>query len=900
MRKLLLGLTLALLASAAQAQTCPNQPLGNSTNACANTRFVIQNAGGGGSSNIVIGTTTVTGGTSTRVLYDNAGLVGEYAISGTGSVAMTVSPAFTTPNLGAAIGTSASLSSFASLGTASSATGQLRLAHASSSFLTTITAGNALAARTWTWPTDFGSSGCVLTDAVGNGALSCATPAAGGVTSVALSMPGIFSVTGSPITTSGTFSVAALGTSGGIPYFNSGTTLDSSGALTANLPMIGGGAGAAPSVGSRSGNTTAFVTTTGAQTSGNCVSIDASGNHVAAGAACASITFTASSTDTLTNKTYDTAGAGNVFKINGTTINAIGGNTSKVGTTSGVLTSGDCVSIDANGNFVAAGGACTTGGGGGTVNAGVAGELAYYGSTGTAVTGNANHTLSTGTMIHGIAGSVVGASRYANATSGSITVSPPAGALGTINLIWPAANDTLVGKATTDIFTNKTYDTAGTGNSFSINGLAATANTGTGAVVRANTPSLTTPAIGAATGTSLALGGGTALTTTNQTGTGSLVLATSPTLAGTPLAPTAAAATNTTQIATTAFVQTAVGALSFGTVVNLAARGGGFDVWNRNTTVTQAASLTAYANDGWYLITNANQASTIVRDAGIATGSTYAATVVRNAGQTGTGVVRYSMPLDLDELAPMQSGYVALSFTVKTGANWSPTSGTLAYTLYCGTGSVAKRGASSYTGETTPISGTTALTPGGAAIRVTATSGSTVGATCTQAEIQFAWTPVGTAGANDSIAFDSLQLEVVSSSASVASAFVPLLFEKQYNLASRFFQKSTAYATAISTSADSSYQSCVIFSTTIANGSNYCVIFYPTKFRSTPTVVIYPYTTPANTNRISNSAGTDFGASSGVQNGGNENHFLVVNSSGGALTVASQQVLFGWYASAEI
>ena len=45
-------------------------------------------------------------------------------------------------------------------------------------------------------------------------------------------------------------------------------------------------------------------------------------------------------------------------------------------------------------------------------------------------------------------------------------------------------------------------------------------------------PTLVTPNIGAATGTSLALGGGTALTTTNRTGTGNLVLATAPTLTG--------------------------------------------------------------------------------------------------------------------------------------------------------------------------------------------------------------------------------------------------------------------------------------------------------------------------------------------------------------------------------
>lgn len=75
----------------------------------------------------------------------------------------------------------------------------------------------------------------------------------------------------------------ASGTSGGVPYFSSGTTIASSGALTANLPVIGGGSGTAPTVGTVSGNTTEFVTTTGAQTNGHCVSIDANGNHIDSG-----------------------------------------------------------------------------------------------------------------------------------------------------------------------------------------------------------------------------------------------------------------------------------------------------------------------------------------------------------------------------------------------------------------------------------------------------------------------------------------------------------------------------------------------------------------------------------------------------------------------------------------
>lgn len=91
---------------------------------------------------------------------------------------------------------------------------------------------------------------------------------------------------------------------------------------------------------------------------------------------------------------------------------------------------------------------------------------------------------------------------FQGSSSGNTTVIATAAA-GTTTLTLPAATDTLVGKATTDTLTNKTFDTAGTGNSFSINGVAATANTGTGSVVRATSPTLVTPALGAATATSV-------------------------------------------------------------------------------------------------------------------------------------------------------------------------------------------------------------------------------------------------------------------------------------------------------------------------------------------------------------------------------------------------------------
>lgn len=79
------------------------------------------------------------------------------------------------------------------------------------------------------------------------------------------------------------------GTSGGIPYYNTSTTIASSGVLGANLPLFGGGAGAAPIAGTKSGTGTKLATAnvTSPVTS-NCASWDASGNVQDSGVACGS------------------------------------------------------------------------------------------------------------------------------------------------------------------------------------------------------------------------------------------------------------------------------------------------------------------------------------------------------------------------------------------------------------------------------------------------------------------------------------------------------------------------------------------------------------------------------------------------------------------------------------
>lgn len=203
-------------------------------------------------------------------------------------------------------------------------------------------------------------------------------------------------------------------------------------------------------------------------------------------------------TDILTNKTFDTAGTGNSFKINGTGITSIGGTTSKVGTVAGSLTSGHCVSIDANANFVDAGGACTTGGGGGTVNAGTAGQLAYYGTSTAVVSGNPNATISAGALTLGVAGSVQGSLNLAGVTSGTTVLAVAAAASGTLTL--PSATDTIVGRATTDTLTNKTLTAPVIATIVNSGTLTLPTSTDT-LVARATTDTLTNKTIDTATST---------------------------------------------------------------------------------------------------------------------------------------------------------------------------------------------------------------------------------------------------------------------------------------------------------------------------------------------------------------------------------------------------------------
>jgi hypothetical protein len=170
----------------------------------------------------------------------------------------------------------------------------------------TITALGTIASGTWQGTLVspiFGGTG------VNNGSFT-STLAGNFVTAGAAVTLTAIGATNVTLPTSGTL-MNQNGTSGGIPYYNTSTSVQSTGALTANLPLFGGGAGAAPFSGTRLGNTTRAQMANGTTSAvtGDCVSYDANGNTQDSGQPCGSAnaapvllaTLTASASSILTD-----------------------------------------------------------------------------------------------------------------------------------------------------------------------------------------------------------------------------------------------------------------------------------------------------------------------------------------------------------------------------------------------------------------------------------------------------------------------------------------------------------------------------------------------------------------------------------------------------------------------
>jgi hypothetical protein len=285
-------------------------------------------------------------------------------------------------------------------------------------------------------------------------------------------------------------------------------------------------------------------------------------------------------------------------------------------------------------------------------------------------------------------------------------------------------------------------------------------------------------------------------------------------------------------------------------VTNIIARFGSLDVHQRGggavggPGVAVPASTTAYTADGCYLATGLTQASTVIANAGFATGSFRSAAIARNSGQSGTTQMTFGCPLDTDEISLTVGSFVTLSFSVKAEANWSPVSGTLTTNVLCGTGSPVKQ-VSGYAGQTTVATLSSSITPSGSTQRLQVTSSAVVPSNCTQMEVQWTWLPTGTAGTHDTIDLDDVQLEVVPNAQSVASPFAALPFGAQLRLAQRFYAKTFAYGTVPAQNIGVNTGELQSIAGKTTTGVQFLSWRYPQQMRVAPNLTLF---NPANTN----------------------------------------------------
>lgn len=203
-----------------------------------------------------------------------------------------------------------------------------------------------------------------------------------------------------------------------------------------------------------------------------------------------------------------------------------------------------------------------------------------------------------------------------------------------------------------------------------------------------------------------------------------------------------------------------------------------------------AASTTAYTFDRWYIATNANQASVVSQQPGLVAASRFCMRVQRNSGQTGTSTVTFGFPLDTDEVIAIRDKKIAMRAVLRAGANWSPTSGVLTMRVAFGTGAAAKR-ITGFTSETVLAAPDFNITTTAAVF--SSANATTVPTNATQGEVQFTWTPVGTAGAADYFEIDDVD---VRGDEPVIDQFERRPFDDELRACKRHFEKTFEYQTA--------------------------------------------------------------------------------------------------------
>jgi hypothetical protein len=178
-----------------------------------------------------------------------------------------------------------------------------------------------------------------------------------------------------------------------------------------------------------------------------------------------------------------------------------------------------------------------------------------------------------------------------------------------------------------------------------------------------------------------------------------------------------------------------------------------FDIWQRGTTAAISVSAN-YIADRWRYY-RATTGSTGSRSTDVPTGFTYSAKTQRDSGNTATNDIYIGQGLENVDSVRFVGQTVTLSYWAKAGANFSGASSQIYAQIQTGSGTNQAIFDFSVLQN---LGGLQTITTTWTKYTVTGT----VSGSATQIGVRFYYTPVGTAGADDSFFVTGVQLEVGS------------------------------------------------------------------------------------------------------------------------------------------
>ena len=214
---------------------------------------------------------------------------------------------------------------------------------------------------------------------------------------------------------------------------------------------------------------------------------------------------------------------------------------------------------------------------------------------------------------------------------------------------------------------------------------------------------------------------------------------------------------------------------------------GAMGFWQRGTSFTGITNAPIYGADRWVGFVGAAVAGEqLVRSSSVPTGTgfLYSSAFGRTAANTNTNSIWFNQLIESVNMQDLAGQAVTLSFWAKTGTNYS--GGTMTVRVSSGTSAdesintYSGGPASGYTGWVAVIGTTQSLTATWTQYSFTGT----VGSTALELAVSFAYTPTGTAGADDNIYITGVQLE----KGSTATSFDYRPYGTELALCQRYYQ----------------------------------------------------------------------------------------------------------------